>query len=353
MSPAPAPGADNQFPPDFCTPRSVFLVVLVGELLAFVLALAGSRSLDAFWSELAFTSLFVQWVVLGSAAVLCLARPSLLRLGSRTAALASYALTLVMTVLCSLATAWVLGAETLGEADSPYWLLGFTGRNLAIAAIVSAVVFRYLFVQHQWRAQVEAEARSRIQALQARIRPHFLFNSMNTIANLTRTRPDLAETAVEDLADLFRATLEDRERISLAQELEVTRRYLSIEALRLGPRLKIEWDLADNLPEELPIPALILQPLVENAIYHGIEPRTDGGLVRIEGRLEDRDLWFKVTNPLPEGAAARRPGNRMAQENVRQRLELAYGERAQMRIEQNGHLYGVALRIPLEPGDSA
>jgi two-component system sensor histidine kinase AlgZ len=349
MPPAAAPAHEAQFPPDFCTARAVFLVVMAGELLALVLALAGTAQLEQFWTALAFNSLFVQWVALGTAATLCLARPQLRDYAPHVSALICYGASLLITLVCSLVTSAVVEPAGLGwAADNPYWALEFAARNLAIAAIVGSVVFRYLYVQHQWRTQVEAEARSRIQALQARIRPHFLFNSMNTIANLTRTRPDLAETAVEDLADLFRATLAERERISVAQELEVVRRSLSIESLRLGPRLKVCWALADNLPEELAIPALILQPLVENAIYHGIEPRTEGGEVRIAVGIEDGALQFLVGNPLPEGTAASRPGNRMAQDNVRQRLDLAYGARAEMRVQRDAERYEIVLRIPLE-----
>ena len=150
-------------------------------------------------------------------------------------------------------------------------------QNLAVCAIATGLALRYFYVTHQWQANVEAEAQSRVRALQARIRPHFLFNSMNTIASLTRSNPKVAEQAIADLSDLFRASLrEHRERIPLAHEIEIARAYERVERLRLGERLQVDWQV-DGLPMDAKVPALILQPLLENAVYHGIEPLDQGG----------------------------------------------------------------------------
>jgi two-component system sensor histidine kinase AlgZ len=196
---------------------------------------------------------------------------------------------------------------------------------------------------------VRAEALSRIQALQARIRPHFLFNSMNTIAALTRSDPKRAEEAVEDLADLFRATLRDSHSpLRLKEELELTRIYQRIEALRLGERLEVRWDVA-ALPMRAFVPGLTVQPLLENAIYHGIEPLEHGGTVTVTGRVVDGHVELVVTNPvaLPTGAAAEpRTGNRLALDNIRQRLDLAYGGRGTLTVEQQPELYRVTVRFP-------
>ena len=253
-----------------------------------------------------------------------------------------------MTALCSVAavTAVRSGLVPLGPETS--WGGKFVLRNLAMAAIVLAVVLRYFYVQHQWKQNVEAQARAQIQALTARIRPHFLFNSMNTIASLTRTHPEQAEQAIEDLADVFRATLEQRDRVSLAQELEIARHYLNIEALRLGERLTLTWRLDEDVPLQASLPALTLQPLVENAIYHGIEPRTEGGEVLIAARRDGEALVLEVENPLPTQHGRASNGNRMAQDNIRQRLALAYGDRARMDIDHTQDRYAVRLRLPLE-----
>ena len=140
------------------------------------------------------------------------------------------------------------------------------------------VHFHYaiFYIQHQWRKNIESEADARVQALQSRIRPHFLFNCMNTIASLTRKDPKLAEEATEDLADLFRVSLQEAKRMStVAEEISLCKRYLRIESHRFGDRLKTVWE-TDNLPEHAQLPNLTLQPILENAIYHGIEPLTEG-----------------------------------------------------------------------------
>jgi two-component system sensor histidine kinase AlgZ len=209
------------------------------------------------------------------------------------------------------------------------------------------MLLRYFFVAHQWRLHVRAEARSRIHALQARIRPHFLFNSMNTIASLTRTSPKLAEEAVEDLADLFRVTLRDSDKLlHLKEELELSRMYQRIEGLRLGPRLQVKWDVAE-LPMRALVPSLIVQPLLENAIYHGIEPLDGGGTVEVRGLRENGDLVISVSNPVrADGRRTARDGNHLAMENIRQRLRLAYGERGRGEVEETPGRYTVTLRFP-------
>ncbi len=339
------PANDDFFLPDFCAVGVVFVVVMVAELFAFVLVLAPGVRGD-FWSELSLVSLFVQWVALSSAAVLCLARPRLRRLGTVAAATGSYLLLLLVGIVVSEAGYRLLHYSnfSIGVADNH---VPFLLRNLALCAIVGAVLLRYFYVQHQWQSNVQREATARLQALQARIRPHFLFNSMNTIAALIRDKPEQAEEAVEDLADLFRATLVDVERpVSLAQEIELVQRYLRIEQLRLDARLHVEWDLQD-LPLQAQVPALLLQPLVENAIYHGIEPLPEGGCIRIQGRCESDMINLSVSNPLPtDERAARHNGNRMALDNIRERLAYAYAGHASLKVTQEAGLYQVNLRFP-------
>lgn len=345
MDLSPQSSHDDFFLPDFCAVGVVFVVVLVAELFAFVLVLAPGVHGD-FWSELSLVSLFVQWVALSSAAVLCLARPRLRRLGTVAAATGSYLLLLLVAIVVSETGYRLLHYSNFSSGPADDHAL-FLLRNLALCAIVGAVLLRYFYVQHQWQRNVQREATARLQALQARIRPHFLFNSMNTIAALIRDKPDQAEAAVEDLADLFRATLVDVERpVSLAQELELVRRYLRIEQLRLDARLRVEWDLQD-LPLHAQVPSLLLQPLVENAIYHGIEPLPEGGCIRIQGRCEDDMIKLSVGNPLPlEGRAVRHNGNRMALDNIRERLACAYAGRASLEVTQDDGQYQVRLRFP-------
>jgi two-component system sensor histidine kinase AlgZ len=192
------------------------------------------------------------------------------------------------------------------------------------------------------------EAQSRVSALQAMIRPHFLFNSMNTIASLTRSDPRQAEEAVEDLADLMRVNLSGpRDRTTLKEELEVAAIYQRIEKLRLGERLKVRWNIA-GLPMRAKIPNLTIQPLLENAIYHGIELLPDGGEVVVTGKRINGDLEIVIANPVATGRERKKGGNQMAMNNIRQRFELAYDGRATFQVHESEQEYSVRLVFPYE-----
>jgi two-component system sensor histidine kinase AlgZ len=224
---------------------------------------------------------------------------------------------------------------------------GFVLRNIGVGFIVSALALRYFYVSAEWKRSIEQEALARIRALQARIRPHFLFNSMNTIAALTRTSPERAEQAVEDLADLFRASLSDASaRISLKDEIEIARTHQRIEQLRLGDRLTVHWDV-DDLPMRTLVPSLMIQPLLENAVYHGIETLPRGGEVSIVGRRDEHSVRIEVRNPiLAQSGYSEREGNRMALENIRQRLALAWPGRARLETEQTESEFCARLIFP-------
>ncbi len=280
----------------------------------------------------------------------CLARGVL----SRQDVLAGSAIALVLALaVAAIVTegAWWFQEYTrrsLGEGTSlPVALhLQTMLRNLAVCAIAAGLALRYFYVAHQWQANVEAEAQSRVRALQARIRPHFLFNSMNTIASLTRSDARLAEQAIADLSDLFRASLrEHRERIPLANEIEIARAYERVERLRLGERLVVDWKV-DGLPMDAPVPALILQPLLENAVYHGIEPLEKGGIIRVAGKFDGRHVTLTIDNPVAPRVVARRTGHRIGLDNVRQRLELMFHGEAEVEVIEAPERFVVTLRFP-------
>lgn len=341
--------AEPTFLPDFCNARVIFLVVLGAILLAFVLTLSSTTSTESFWVNLSLIAIFIVWIAFGNILVLCISRNLLQKLKPVTAAFSCYGLSLLVTFLISLLALTTTIVHTIPEqANQPILLNHFLLRNMAISAIVSAIALRYFYVQHQWKSNIQTEARSRIQALQARIRPHFLFNSMNTIASLTHTDPYKAERAVEDLADLFRASLGHQDRVTLQEELDFTQRYINIEELRLGDRLQMDISLQDDLNFRTLVPALILQPLVENAIYHGVEPLTEGGAVRIEVKSDVRDLFFTISNPKPIVRGTRRAGNQMAQDNIRQRLQLAYGDQSKIKFTESDTGYSVSFNVPIE-----
>lgn len=335
---------ETLFLPSFCDIRMVFAVVMIAELLAFVLVLANDRTNP--WSQLGLASLFLQWIALSSAVVLCLVRPMLARISNTAAALTSYLLLLLTTAVVSELAFQLGGINTLFRGTDH---ASFLFRNLGISAILSALVLRYLYVQHQWRHKIHAEAQARVQALQARIRPHFLFNSMNSIAALTRSDPVRAEQAVQDLSELFRFSLhESSERVTLEEEFELARGYLRMESLRLGDRLQVEWDI-ERLPRKRLVPSLILQPLLENAVYHGIEPLPQGGRISVSSLAEGRRVSVSIRNPqAPEKMGVRRQGNRIALENIRLRLQLAFGGQAGVSLREIGEEFETTLYFPRE-----
>jgi two-component system sensor histidine kinase AlgZ len=347
-------GDDQEFfLPDFCAARAVLAIVLIAALLGFVLALGRRGGGDGFWIDLARMSAFLLWAGLLTAAALCRARPWLARKTLRSAVAWTLAMMAGVALVLSEVVYWLGRAwlERLGASSDlfPQLHMGFVLPNVLIAVVVGALMLRYFYVAQQWRQSVELEARSRIRALQARIRPHFLFNSLNTIASLTRSDAVQAEAAIEDLADLFRVSLSDsRAQIALREEIDVARTYQRIEQLRLGERLEVQWDIA-GLPSEALVPSLLLQPLLENAIGHGIERLPGGGTVQVRGRVADDSIVLEVRNPAPiaSAAAAPRRGHGIALDNIRQRLELAFPGRSAVEVDAGAGQYCVRLRFPL------
>ncbi|MFT5219184.1 MAG: two-component system sensor histidine kinase AlgZ [Planctomycetota bacterium] len=340
LSPAQNPG----YLPDFCNGEVFLRLLLVVELIAIVFALVsvGSGNLIVL---IALSSLMMLWVGLSSAALLCL----LNRLGCLRSHLSStvitVAITLSMTVLITLLSFSFDGMFRFGQtaAEPVFTLL----RNVAVASILIGMTLRYFYLQYESEMILQVQAQARLQALQARIRPHFLFNSMNTIASLTHDQPDLAEQAIENLSDLFRASLAAEASISLQQELELTQSYVALEALRLGDRLEFRCNMA-SVDDNFHLPALTLQPLVENAIYHGVEPLAEGGLVELNVTQNGGRVEISISNPLQSQAKGqRREGNQMAVENIRERLQIAFGGAASMTQSEAGSRYTVVLNMPV------
>jgi two-component system sensor histidine kinase AlgZ len=290
----------------------------------------------------------MQWTGLISATLLCLTRRLLSRLDSTIAGLLAYVMLLSIIILLSEGAFHLLQHTTAPLFTTSH--TEFLLRNLAIGAIVTALALRYFYVTHQWRQRARTEADARLQALQARIRPHFLFNSINTVVSLIHTQPDAAEEALLDLSDLFRASLGKEQRhIPFSEEVALSRRYLHIETLRLGERLHLEWDTS-GVPDNALLPPLILQPLVENAVYHGIEPMPEGGTIALHGTIEAGRLVLRLSNPRPSVPTPRKESNRMALENIRERLTAHYGDNADLKIKEDDGLFHVTLSLPLQSG---
>jgi two-component system sensor histidine kinase AlgZ len=340
---------DNReaFLPDFCSGPSVLVVVVGAELLAIVLTLVGGLYDDLSVARFARVSLFVQWVALASAGALCLLKDWLSALPRAWASTLVVAVAVVATFVFSmgwrLVLAWVLATT---DPDYAVWDQRILV-HVAIAAVITGVMMRYFYVQEQLKRQERAELNSRIQALQSRIRPHFLFNSMNIIASLIAVDPDTAEKVVEDMSRLFRASLKEAgHEVPLAEELDLCRRYIHIEQLRLGDRLQVEWHLEGLDQDQLTVPLLTLQPLLENAIYHGIQPLSGGGTVQVRGEVCDDMVRLSVSNALPD-THGQHGGNRMALDNIRHRLTALYGGRARVRSRELDDRYEAEIVYPL------
>lgn len=336
----------SAFLPDFCGVRMVFVVVLIAELLALVLTLADATRLQEAASVLAMHSLFIQWMALSSITVLCLTRKYLNRLPDYWTATLSYLLVLTTCLLITELSWWLFLSSPALSVSLHLEHTQFLLRCMGISAIVSALALRYFYVQQQWRNNLEMQAQSRIQALQARIRPHFLFNCMNIIASLTRKDPKLAEETVEDLADLFRVSLQDSETLStLEQEIQLCKRYLRIESYRLGERLQIAWEIGQIDPRTR-LPVLTVQPLIENAIYHGVEQLADGGTIRIVAGVQGNMVHLRVENPVSATLSNPRHGNQLAQDNIQQRLHACFGQAAGMSTQIRDNLYIAEIIFP-------
>ena len=339
------------FLPDFCHIKIVFAVIIIAELLAFVLTLATPSARGGDWGYLSLVSIYIQWIALTSTAVLCWLRPRLAKLNNNHAALVAFCLLLTITVLFSELAFQISQRFGEGALQINMSHTEFFSRNFAICIIVSLLTLRYFYLQYQLKLNIEAENQYRLQALQARIRPHFLFNALNTITSLIRRQPQRAEEAVEDLADLFRHTLNNVDaRLPFATELEIARRYLGMEQLRLGERLVVEWDV-DAIPADAALPSLTLQPLLENAICHGIEPISQGGKIHVHGQRKGDNLLLTITNPLPgpeQALQRKRQGLHIALDNTRQRLLAHFEEDGRLTAQPQDGRFEVKLRFPYQ-----
>ncbi len=326
--------------PDLCNAAAISLLVLFGELLVLVLLFAGG---PVTWVRFALMSLFVQWVAITSAGLLCWSRRWLASFGLAQGSVLAFLLVMCVTLVVGLSADAVISPAIDGGVA---WSTIFG--QMVISGIIATLALRYFYVQHQLRVQEQSELQSRIQALQSRIRPHFLFNSMNIIASLIATDPDTAESVVEDLSELFRASLNDAgNQVQLQEELDLCERYVRIEALRLGDRLRLEWDIEEPA-QPVKIPLLTLQPLLENAIYHGVQPLPEGGTISVRLWFSEDNVHVEITNPLPDNDTRdHNEGNKMALNNIRSRLTALYGARADLSTTIRNGKYVTSLKYPI------
>lgn len=333
--------------PNFCQWRSLLTLMFLMEMVALVLVLANPTANDLFLAHFVLISLYLQWLGVCVAGVLCLARRWLHVARAGLVFFVCWGLILTVTACIS-----DLGYRVAGIAIDAAYLsdetrIEFVLRNVAVSAIVGLLMLRYFWARDQWRNQVTAEGEARYQALHARIRPHFLFNSLNSLAALIPIKPQAAETMVEDLADLFRVSLDTRHRlVPLSEELDLVRKYLRIEQTRLGSRLGADWDVPESLMNAQ-IPLLTIQPLVENAVYHGVAKVTGIATIAIRAHDNGRHMLIDVENPLPPDDRPGHTGSRTAVENIAQRVRLIYGEGASLTLDRGDGVFRARLRLPI------
>lgn len=328
------------FPPDIPDFRNLGVIlrcIVLVEGLALLVVFIQAPGLVAALRVFAGGGLLREPVLLAATAAMYLLSPLMVRVSYRQG------------VAVVLATAFAVGMimHLLFEHLLALALDGSAFHSGGVAMLSAAAVLAYFNWRH--RALSPALSEARLMALQARIRPHFLFNSLNTVLGLMRSEPRQAETVLENLAELYRALLSEAGTlVTLAKELELARRYAEIEAIRLGDRLRVNWQCQDAALDAL-VPPLILQPLLENAVYHGVEPAESGGEVGVAIAVEGDQLRLVMRNPCM-ATAPRQGGNRMALDNIRERLALHFDAEAEMSTYRSGDEFVVQIRMPYRHG---
>jgi two-component system sensor histidine kinase AlgZ len=319
--------------PDLRNLGTILRILLAVNALVFIAAAVSEarwRAISDAWLQM---SALVEPQLLLALLVLYAAQPLLARVPYRTGALFVLVLTVVIGVGFNAALTALYGDVTSGE------LL----RRLLFGLLIAGALLYYFALR--MKALSPAIAEARLQALQARIRPHFLFNSITAVLSLMRSEPRRAETALEDLADLFRVLMRDNRQLTpLIDEVALCRQYLDLEKLRLGDRLRIDWHV-DNMPRDALVPPLVLQPLLENAVYHGIEPSSAPGVIAINIFLRRGEVHAILRNPYQDGNR-HKGGNKMALANIRERLALHFDAEAGLESKVNRDTYEVHIRMP-------
>lgn len=329
--------------PDLRNLGTILRILLAVNAMVFVAAVAGELqwiTISDAWMQM---SSMVEPQLLVELLILYAIARWLERLEYRTGVITILVLTCVVTLGFNTAL-----AATFGEATTAALL-----RRLFLALSTAAVMLLYFALRTKALSPAIAEAR--LQALQARIRPHFLFNSITAVLSLIRSDPRRAESALEDMADLFRVLMRDNRQLApLLNEVALCKQYLDLEKLRLGSRLCIEWHV-DNMPKDAMVPPLVLQPLLENAVYHGIEPSSAPGVIAINIFLRRGEVHAILRNPYQAGSR-HKGGNKMALANIRERLALHFDAEAGLESKVNKETYEVHIRMPyrtvLDLGDS-
>jgi len=322
--------------PNFRNLGATLRIVLLVNAIALLAAIAQAVSVQNIVQRFVDSSALLQPVLLSSLLLLYLLNDLLARL----AYWKGVAAVILLVVATTLAIAYLGGdlyASAAEDTSFHVW------RNVLLSSTLTALLLTYFKLRAMSLSTALHDAR--LQALQARIRPHFLFNTINAVLSIVRAEPKRAETALEDMADLFRMAMADSQKmVLLRREIELSRQYLSLEKLRLGDRLQQSWQIDDALDDAM-VPPLMLQPLLENAVYHGIEPLSEGGLIEVRLQHIGNELHLHVRNPCHEHFGFH-DGNKMALENIRERLALLFDVEAKYTVEKGSDHYHVHIQMP-------
>jgi two-component system, LytTR family, sensor histidine kinase AlgZ len=337
----------TQFPlpklqiPYLCHGRLFVRALVLSQACAVVLAFApGSQSYDV-WQRMGVISVFVHWVTLLTILCLCAVRKKINRLSPILVLVHATIIFMIITAGISLLSyAWLGSLISVFSHSLSTFVLG----NLMVAFIIALVAIQFFIMHTERNEQVAAQGRAELGALQARIQPHFLFNSLNTVAELTQVDAKSAEKALLDLSALFRSALHAGEMVMLKDELHLAEQYLSLEQWRLGNRMQVNWDINQSIADIL-IPSLTIQPLLENAVRYGIESSSAKSVLSITYTESRQAISLVVTNPYRH-ADGRLGGNGIALNNIRQRLKLQYDDRASLTLGVVDDVFRAKLVIP-------
>ena len=320
--------------PDFRLLGVIVRCLILAEALHVVSVLSHAPSLDQAFRDFLQGAVLFEPVLLTALVALFLLSPWVERLRY------GVGVAVVFMLVSSAQTIWWTLLKGFHDELDSQWL----GTLVGSLAVTAALLFYFRWRQVKFAPEL---AQANFLALQARIRPHFLFNSLNSVLSLMPEDPKRAEVMLGNLSELFRAVLaEERSLVTLKQEIDLAKTYLDIEGIRLGDRLRVRWDCDPGLNTVL-LPPLVIQPLVENAIVHGISQCADGGLIRIEASKSQGELLLTVSNPRPPRHSPAPLGSRTALENIKGRLELHFDVEGRLEIKESPTQFEIRIRTPL------
>lgn len=317
-------------------------------VLTLLLTLAQAQS----WDQLQFNEvlkylLYINWVILAFVAMIDLFELRFEKLNPIHASVISFFLLQVIIIITTTSLNGLFYWGSHFSLQNFTWsiLTHHLALHMSYGVLIGAFCLRYIYVRDEWLKQQNSELNARVQAMQARIHPHFLFNSLNSVVSLIGSDPDKAEQVLIDLSRLFRASFQELKIVTLKEEIELCQHYLAIEKIRLGERLQVEWNIEKNEQlHQVPIPLLTLQPLLENSIFHGVEQKMINAKIGVLVEILENQVNIVITNPFIADRIIAREGNGIALENVKQRLKAHFGYSVQFRNHAGNGIFTTVVQ---------